>query len=551
MNKKQQTLSVFLCLVVLLGWRRNPPDLRTGATSTSTCASSSCHNQGQTDIEGSLALMGLPEELNAGETYNLTVEITMSEGMAERAGFQMVVLDSDQNGVGTFVVSGDEVNLSSTNDIQHVDHKDAKAFSGNTVEYEMNWTAPNDSSPDVWTFYAVAILANGDGDRTGDKFESIILSKDVGTVLDEDNDGFNNDVDCDDSNANINPDAVEIVNNDVDENCDGVKEVIDMDNDGFHSDEDCNDSDEAINPDAMEIPNNDVDENCDGVSEIIDLDQDGFNSDEDCDDTDGTVNPNAQEIPNNDTDEDCDGEVLIIDNDEDGFHSDEDCNDEDSTINPNAVEVAADGKDNNCDGQIDECICTADFAPVCGSDGNSYSNACMAECAGIMTYTDGECITTNDAVMGRIELSDDIGLSNVMVSLSDGRQFMADSDGSFILDSIGHDSTLTLTFSRNDNHANGISAIDLVQIINHILGKSSFDDEIKELAADADGNGSISALDLVHIRNVLLGIWPEFTSNESWGFLPKSIKILDVLENEDINIRAYKVGDVNGNATPN
>ena len=110
-------------------------------------------------------------------------------------------------------------------------------------------------------------------------------------------------------------------------------EPIDNDGDGYISEleggDDCDDDNADVYPNAEEIPEDGIDQDCDRIDLIYaDNDGDGSKENVDCDDNDATVYPDAEEIPDDGIDQDCDGEDLVPEDiDGDGYNSLVDCND--------------------------------------------------------------------------------------------------------------------------------------------------------------------------------------------------------------------------------
>lgn len=222
--------------------------------------------------------------------------------------------------------------------------------------------------------------------------------------------------DCADGNSSINPGAIEIAGDEVDQNCVSDESCYtDADDDGARTEflvgsadaacsgigeaplsagVDCDDADPDRSPDVTEIVGSDVDEDCDGLETCyVDADGDGYRPDGadcattpencatvvsldedckdpgeasntvligDCRDSNADFHKDAAEADCGITEDyNCDGSVGYVDADGDGYVACGalgvgDCDDDDPTVHPAGRESPGDGTDGNCD-DVDDC----------------------------------------------------------------------------------------------------------------------------------------------------------------------------------------------------
>jgi hypothetical protein len=294
--------------------------------------------------------------------------------------------------------------------------------------------------------------ADGDGFGAGSSTIETVLCATIGKV--------DNDLDCNDSDVLINPDASEICGSGIDENCDGTQDDVDADSDGYTCDVDCDDTQYYINPGVQELCYNGVDDNCNGIiNELVpgninvvncyqDLDDDGYGAgpdslfcsfcpsgwsyfDTDCDDAEPLSYPGNAEVCSDGIDNNCDGEIdELIDADDDGYTCDVDCDDTEPDVYPGAPEIEGNQIDDNCNGLIDEGVMDSDGDGIFDDTDNCIMlpNVQQSDIDGdgIGDLCDSDFITASNIGIGNSD-------PQTKFHLSDGELFIDKENGGIIL----------------------------------------------------------------------------------------------------------------------
>lgn len=189
----------------------------------------------------------------------------------------------------------------------------------------------------------------------------------------------------------------------------------------------------------------------------------------------------------------------------------------------------------------------------------------------VVTNNLADCEGEQPLIAGAVAREDSVAVPGVNMQLSGliNRATTTDSSGRYAFEQLqpGYDYTVTPSF--NDPMLNGLTTFDVLLISQHILGIKPLTSPYQLIAADVNGSGSVSTLDMILLRQLILSVITEIPGSPSWRFVPRSHifanpadpwappfpeamnynDLYDALPNEDYV--AIKIGDMDLSAQVN
>ncbi len=174
-------------------------------------------------------------------------------------------------------------------------------------------------------------------------------------------------------------------------------------------------------------------------------------------------------------------------------------------------------------------------------------------------------------VSGNIHMVDDRTVDGVLVTINSNqpefpKSMTTSTDGDYDFDSLPVSNLYSIVSDKNNDILNGVSTLDILLIQRHLLNLAPFSSPYQYIAADANNTESVSAADMVAIRNVILERTSEYVNGQtSWRFVDAAFNFnvptnpfpfdedIDMTINSDQTNQdfiAVKIGDINSSAEP-
>lgn len=181
-----------------------------------------------------------------------------------------------------------------------------------------------------------------------------------------------------------------------------------------------------------------------------------------------------------------------------------------------------------------------------------------------LTVKKDACVSNTGSISGTVTNYKGDGVKDVVITLNTGATQTTKSDGSYAFTDLPLNMPYTLTPSKEGNLLNGVSAQDMVIISRHILGLKEFESPYLNIAADANKDKKVSAIDIINYINLIIGKTSELSNGANWRFVPGDQTFdgndpyefveKDAVQNldgdvTDMHFIAVKLGDVSGNAS--
>ncbi len=135
-----------------------------------------------------------------------------------------------------------------------------------------------------------------------------------------------------------------------------------------------------------------------------------------------------------------------------------------------------------------------------------------------------ECPSQREEVSlaGQIQTEDDGPIMGAEVVLDLGEDqmvLMTNDQGSYMFEDLDAENDYMIAPEMAGDILDGVSTLDLVKIQRHVLGIEDLDSPYKIIAGDVNNSGSVTGIDIVELRKLILGIYTEFPSNDIWNFV--------------------------------